>query len=105
MKTWSTGTAACAGPATKASRASSLGAAAISWLIPIIFCLFLYWRGLFAWFQADDFVWLNLNLQVHSWRVLLHALFAHMAQATIRPLIERAYCMVFVSLFGGAPLP
>ncbi len=99
-----TGAAACAGPATTGSRVSSVGAA-FCWLIPIIFCVFLYRRGLFAWFQADDFAWLNLNGQVHNWRDLPHALFAPMAQGTIRPLSERAYFMAFEALFGVDALP
>src|SRR5689334_7501606 len=105
MKTRSTGAAACAGTVATASRASSLSAAAVSWIIPVIFCLFLYWRGLFAWFQADDFAWLNLNGQVHNWRDLLHALFAPMAQGSIRPLSERGYFMAFEALFGVDALP
>src|SRR5690349_3323501 len=35
------------------------------WTVPSLFCLLLYWPGLRAWFQADDFVWLNLPNQAH----------------------------------------
>src|SRR5438309_2170724 len=52
------------------------------WLVPLFWCLALYWQGLFTWFQADDFAW--LNLQVHSWNDLLKALFTPQAQGTVR---------------------
>jgi hypothetical protein len=68
-------------------------------------CLFLYWPGLRAWFQQDDFSWLALSQSVHSPRDLPRALFAPMAQGTIRPLSERAFFMVFETLFGPDPRP
>jgi hypothetical protein len=68
-------------------------------------CLFLYWPGLRAWFQQDDFAWLALSQSVHSPHDLLRALFAPMAQGTIRPLSERAFFMVFETLFGPDPRP
>lgn len=71
--------------------AAALWTAAAYWLIPPLFCLVLYKRGLTAWFQADDFAWLGLRLQVHDQGSLLHALFAPMAQGTIRPWSERAF--------------
>ncbi len=80
-------------------------ATAVYWLAPPLLCLALYWRGLLAWFQADDFAWLGLRLQVHDWRTLMHALFAPMAQGTIRPLSERGFFLVFESLFGVNALP
>jgi len=80
-------------------------AAAASWLLPPLLCLILYRRGVTAWFQADDFAWLSLRLQVHDTRSLLHALFAPMAQGTIRPLSERAFFLVFESIFGVNALP
>ena len=79
--------------------------AAAHWLIPPLLCLVLYKRGLTAWFQADDFAWLGLRLQVHDWRSLLHALFAPMAQGTIRPWSERAFFLAFESIFGTNALP
>src|SRR5882724_11164578 len=75
------------------------------WLAPPLLCLAIYWRGLLAWFQADDFAWLALRLQVHDWRTLLHALFAPMAQGSIRPISERGFFLVFEWLFGVHALP
>ncbi len=75
------------------------------WLAPPLLCLAIYGRGLFAWFQADDFAWLALRLQVHDWRTLAHALFAPMAQGSIRPLSERGFFLVFEWLFGVHALP
>ena len=81
-----------------------LGGAAY-WLAPPLFCLFLYWLGLKAWFQQDDFAWLHLRLEVHNWQDLWNALFAPMAQGTIRPWSERLFFMTFSALFGMDPLP
>ena len=75
------------------------------WLIPPLLCCAVYWPGLWAWFQADDFAWLALRLDVHDWHSLMRALFAPMAQGTIRPLSERAFFLVFESLFGLNALP
>ena len=65
----------------------------------------LYKYTLRAWFQEDDFAWLGLSLQVHSWKDFLHAMFAPMAQGTIRPFSERAFYMAFFELFGLDALP
>ena len=75
------------------------------WLIPPLLCFAIYWRGLTAWFQADDFAWLALRLDVHDWHGLMRALFAPMAQGTIRPWSERVFFLVFESLFGLNALP
>jgi hypothetical protein len=75
------------------------------WLAPPLLCLAIYGRGLLAWFQADDFAWLALRLQVHDWRTLIHVLFTPMAQGSIRPLSERGFFLVFESLFGVNALP
>lgn len=75
------------------------------WLLPPLLCFAIYWRGLTAWFQADDFAWLALRLDVHDWHSLLLALFAPMAQGTIRPWSERAYFLAFESMFGLNALP
>ena len=74
--------------------------------MPSIFCLVLYWPGLLAWFQQDDFVWLNLPNQAHGWDGLLRALFQpNVAQGSWRPLSERAFFLAFGALFGPDPLP
>ena len=75
------------------------------WLVPPLFALYLYWHGIFAWFQQDDFVWLNLLGGVHHFRELLIALFHPTVQGTWRPLPERAYFMTLQSLFGYDALP
>jgi hypothetical protein len=75
------------------------------WATPPLLMLALYWRGFFAWFQKDDFAWLSLPNHVHSTRDLLWALFAPLAQGTIRTLSERAVFLSFTSLFGLNPLP
>ena len=75
------------------------------WVAPPLLCFAIYWPGLWAWFQADDFAWLGIRLDLDTQHNLLHALFAPMAQGTIRPLSERAYFLVLESIFGLDPLP
>ncbi|MEP6717354.1 MAG: hypothetical protein ABJC09_17420, partial [Terriglobia bacterium] len=76
------------------------------WLAaPVVFLLVLYQEGLRTWFVADDFAWLGLLRQVHSFRDLLRALFEPAAQGTIRPWSERGFFLLFESLFGLDPLP
>jgi hypothetical protein len=76
-----------------------------SWAIPPIFCLIFYWNGLRCWFQQDDFAWLQLAGQVHSWSDLWRTMFSPLAQGTIRPWSERAFFMGLYSLFGLDALP
>ena len=74
-------------------------------LIPVLL-LFWIWRdGLRCWFIADDFGWLGLLSSVHSFREFLTAMFAPLAQGTIRPWSERGFFMLFESLFGLDALP
>ena len=77
----------------------------ISWAIPPLFCLAFYWYGLKCWFRQDDFAWLKLSSQVHSWPDFWRAMFAPLAQGSIRPLSERAYFMGLYTLFGLDALP
>lgn len=80
--------------------------AAAYWAVPGIVCLVLYWPGLLAWFQQDDFVWLNLPNQAHGWDGLLRTLFQpNPVQGSWRPLSERAFFLVFGALFGADALP
>jgi hypothetical protein len=65
----------------------------------------LYWPGLLAWFQQDDFVWLNLPNQAHGWHGLMHTLFAPTVQGTWRPLSERVFFLTFGRMFGADALP
>jgi Dolichyl-phosphate-mannose-protein mannosyltransferase len=78
---------------------------ALWWLGPIAFFVWLYFDGLKTWFVADDFAWLSLLQQVHSFHDLLNALFAPAAQGTIRPWSERGFFLLFESLFGLDSLP
>ncbi len=78
---------------------------AIWWLIPIVFLFVLYADGLQTWFAQDDFAWLHLLHDVHSFHDVIYALFAPAAQGTIRPWSERGFFMLFESLFGLDSLP
>ncbi len=75
------------------------------WVAPMAFCLALYWLGLKAWFSEDDFAWLNLRNHVIDFHAFLWAMFAPLAQGTIRPLSERGFFMVFTYFFHLHPLP
>jgi hypothetical protein len=68
-------------------------------------CLAIYWFGLRAWFQQDDFAWLRLDSQLRETGDLWGLLFTPMAQGTVRPLSERAFFLVFYRLFGLDALP
>jgi hypothetical protein len=72
---------------------------------PILLAVVLYWPGLTAWFQKDDFALLGLRDMVHSWRDFWWALFAPLAQGTIRTLSERVFFMSFTAVFGMHALP
>lgn len=78
---------------------------AFLWAAPFVFLCWLWFDGLKTWFVADDFAWLGVLPNVHSIRDLLIALFAPAAQGTIRPLSERAFFLLFESLFGLDSLP
>jgi Dolichyl-phosphate-mannose-protein mannosyltransferase len=78
---------------------------AIWWLVPIVFLFVLYADGLQTWFAQDDFAWLSLLRDVHSFRDVVHTLFAPAAQGTIRPWSERGFFLLFESLFGLDSLP
>ncbi|MDX2153157.1 MAG: hypothetical protein SFV54_20605 [Bryobacteraceae bacterium] len=86
-----------------AAAARTLAVAA--WLGPCLFCLWVYWYGLKAWFQQDDFAWLFLRQHVEDWGSFFHSMFAPMAQGSIRPWSERGFFMLFHWLFGMEALP
>ena len=75
------------------------------WTIPSLLCLALYWLGLKSWFFQDDFAWLNLSQTIYSPDTFWKAMFAPMAQGTIRPWSERGFFLLFYSLFGLEALP
>ena len=80
-------------------------AQAAYWAIPSLLCLAIYWLGLRAWFQQDDFAWLRLNTRLHETGNLWTLLFEPQAQGTIRPLSERTFFMALNGLFGFDALP
>lgn len=75
------------------------------WLLPIAFCIWLYWLGIRIWFTKDDFAWLALRLHVIDFHSFLWAMFHPFAQGTIRPLSERGFFMLFSYFFGLRALP
>ncbi len=71
----------------------------------MLFCLAVHWIALQTWFFQDDFVWLGLRSEVHSWRDLAAALFTPRAQGTVRVLSERLFFLIFTWMFGLHSLP
>ena len=80
-------------------------AAAVVWLLPVVFLFRSTGMAFSTWFVADDFAWLSLLRLLREHHDLFHELFAPMAQGTIRPWSERAYFMGLESLFGLNSLP
>ncbi|MCC6585956.1 MAG: hypothetical protein IT168_04485 [Bryobacterales bacterium] len=76
-----------------------------AWCLPAIVSIVLFWPGIQCWFQQDDFAWLALGNGILTGKDLLRALFAPMAQGTIRPLSERVFFMGGFALFGLDALP
>jgi hypothetical protein len=74
-------------------------------VLPLLVLLGFYWPGLTNWFYQDDFGWLNLPRDVHTFGDLGHALLAPKAHGNMRPLGENTYFLVFGSLFGVNALP
>ena len=74
-------------------------------ILPPLFCIWLYWYGLKCWFQQDDFAWLSLHTQVWDWRSFWTQMFSPMAQGTIRPWSERGFFLLFYQLFAANALP
>ena len=93
------------GPAAHTVPRADMIRRALYWTLPCLFCLALYWHGLKAWFQMDDFAWLGLHTLVHDWNSFLDAMFRPMAQGTVRPLSERLFFFGFWHLFGMEALP
>jgi hypothetical protein len=76
------------------------------WAASLILPPLLYWGGLTAWFYRDDFALLSFRgLVAKGSLTLASALFAPVAQGTIRTLSERVYYLSFFSLFGTNALP
>lgn len=75
------------------------------WAVPPLMGLILYWPGLMAWFQKDDFAWLGLYQMIHQPADLLDVLFHPYAQGTIRTISERVFYTSFFAMFGMNALP
>ncbi len=77
----------------------------LRWIAPPALALILFWPGLLSWYQKDDFAWLGLYSQIHSWADLWTALFHPYAQGTIRTISERLFFIASYGLFGMNALP
>ncbi|MGA3016137.1 MAG: glycosyltransferase family 39 protein [Bryobacteraceae bacterium] len=75
------------------------------WLVPSLFCLALYYYGIRAWYQQDDFVWLAQRYDIHNLHDFLRAVFHPAPHGTWRPLSERLFFLVCGSLFGTSAFP
>jgi hypothetical protein len=73
--------------------------------LPVVLCVAVYWDALHTWFLTDDYAWLGLPLQLHSWKDLGAILFAPKAQGTVRVLSERLFFLAFSSSFGMDAAP
>ena len=73
------------------------------WTLPSLVVLLVFWRGLFSWFQQDDFPWLRFEVRSLSdfWRMLVEP----RPHGTIRPLSERLFFLVFRRLFDLDAFP
>ena len=75
----------------------------VYWTAPAILSLLLYYRGLWCWFQGDDFSLLFLvSLPDHEF---WPALWQPRAQGTWRPLSERLFFYYFYHWFGLDAFP
>jgi hypothetical protein len=74
-------------------------------IVAAVLCVLIYWPGLRAWFQMDDFAWLSLHLEITDFRSFLGALFRPLAQGTIRPWSERLFFIAGWHLFGMEAAP
>jgi hypothetical protein len=75
------------------------------WVIPPLFCLAVYYWGLRAWYQQDDFVWLGQRFRIQNWHDFLRAVFEPSVHGTFRPLSERLFLLVAGSAFGTDAFP
>ena len=75
------------------------------WLIPPLFCLAVYYWGLRAWYQQDDFVWLAQRFRIDNLDDFLRAVFGPSVHGTFRPLSERLFLLIAGSAFGTDAFP
>jgi Dolichyl-phosphate-mannose-protein mannosyltransferase len=86
-----------------ARRFVSLAASLIYWTVPALLSLWLFHRGLWCWFQQDDFS-LLLYAQLPD-REFWPQLWLPRAQGTFRPLSERLFFYYFYRWFGLDAFP
>ena len=84
-----------------AGRAASI----LAWFVPPLLCLAVYHKGLLAWFQADDFLWLGQRWQLQNGASVWRILFKPTIHGTWRPLSERGYFLALSLWFPDNPLP
>lgn len=77
----------------------------LTWILPAAICIGVFWPGLWAWFQRDDFAWLGLPLEIYDSETFWRAMFEPKAQGTIRPWSERGFFLLYSWLFGLEALP
>ncbi len=75
------------------------------WLVPPVFCLAVYFWGLRAWYQQDDFVWLGQRFRIENLHDFIRAVFQPSVHGTFRPLSERLFLLVAGSAFGTDAFP
>lgn len=74
-------------------------------LAPIVFLFWFYRLGLKAWFQQDDFAWLQMRRTLHTASDWMFALFTPLAQGTVRPISERLFFIWGTEFFFLDPRP
>ncbi|MGO9893065.1 MAG: glycosyltransferase family 39 protein [Bryobacteraceae bacterium] len=75
------------------------------WWIPPVFCLVLYFYGLRAWYQQDDFAWLGQRYRIANIHDFLLAVLGPSRHGTFRPLSERLFFLICGRLFGTDAFP
>jgi hypothetical protein len=86
-------------------RAQEMLTNAVTVVVPLVFCYWLFRLGLKAWFQQDDFAHLGLAASVHSFADAVRVAFQPIAQGTVRPLSERMFFIAGYALFGLDAVP
>ncbi len=75
------------------------------WVAPSLLCLLIHYRGLLAWFQADDFAWLGQWQRIKDGSTIWRELFSPTVHGTLRPLSERAFFLILSYWFPDDALP
>ncbi len=74
-------------------------------LAPIAFMAWFYRFAFRAWFQQDDFAWLQMRQSLHTASDWLYGLFTPLAQGTVRPISERLFFIWGTEYFFLDPRP